>query len=105
MIPVKETKSVTIDAMLRHLQLGLLNQQDFSSMVSMGGLEFYKVCTASKINEVAVTKKTDSKAWATGRQIFSDNQGAFEAPSSHSVLDDLDFMDDFNLLVLVKYLV
>ncbi|XP_063720043.1 uncharacterized protein LOC134846590 [Symsagittifera roscoffensis] len=69
---VTKTRRDTSDAMLWHRRQGHLNQQDLSSLVNVGELEFCGVCTASKMHEVAVPKKTDSRASALGQRGFSD---------------------------------
>ena len=74
MILVTKTRRNTSDAMLWHQQLGHLNQQDLPSLVIMGELEFCEMSTASKMHEVAVPKKTDSRASAVGQRDFGDIQ-------------------------------
>ena len=59
------------------------------------------MCTASKMHEVAVPKKTESRASAVRQRVFSDIQGPFELRSYYA----LSFIDDFSRLVVVKYLV
>ena len=59
-----KTKRDTNDAMLWHRRLRHLNQQDLSLLVNVGELQFCEVCTASKMHEVAVPKKTDTRASA-----------------------------------------
>ena len=71
---VTKTRRDTSDAMLWHRRLGHLNQQDISSLVNVGELKFCEVCTASKMHEVTVPKKTDSRALAVGQRVFSDIQ-------------------------------
>ena len=71
----------------------------------MGKLEFCEVCTAFKMHEVAVLKKTDSRASAVGKQVFSDIQGTFKIPSMHGARYALSFIDEFSRLAVVKYLV
>ena len=70
----------------------------------MGELEFCELCTASKMNEVTVPKKTDSRAQAAGQSVFSDIQGPFEVPSMHGANHALSFIGDFSRLAGVKYL-
>ena len=101
---VTKTRRDTSDAMLWHRRLGHLNRQDLSSLVNVGELEFCEVCTASKMLEVAVPKKTGSRASAVGQRVFSDIQGPFEVPSMHGARYALSFIDDFSRLVVVKYL-
>ena len=50
-----------------------LNQHDFSSLTSVGELEFRK-----KYTEIAVPKKTDSRASTVGQMVFNDIHGLFE---------------------------
>ena len=57
------------------------------------------------MHEVAVPKKTDSKALAVGQRVFSDIQGPFEVPSMHGARYALSFIGDFSRLAVVKYLV
>ena len=45
---VTKTRRDTNDAMLWPQRLGNLNQQNLSSLVSVGELEFFEVCAASK---------------------------------------------------------
>ena len=84
--------------MLWHRRLGYLNQQDLSSLVNVGELEF-------KMHEKAAPKKTDSRASAVGQRVFNENQGPFEVPSMHGARYALSFIDDFSWLAVVKYLV
>ena len=84
---VTKTRRDNRDAMLWHRGLRYLNQHDLSSLVNVGELEFCEVCTASKMHEVAVPKKTESRASAVRQRVF------------------LSFIDDFSRLVVVKYLV
>ena len=114
MILLTKTRRDTSDAMLWltltsriwcTLRLVHRNQQDLSSLVNLGELEFCKVCAASKMHEVAVLKKTDSRASAVGQRVFNDIQGPFEAPSMHGARYPLSFIDDFCRLAVVKYLV
>ena len=101
---VTKTRRDTSDAMLWHRRLGHLNRQDLSSLVNVGELEFYEVCTASKMLEVAVPKKIGSRASAVGQRVFSDIQGPFEVPSMHGARYALSFIDDFSRLAVFKYL-
>ena len=71
----------------------------------MGELEFCEVCTASKMLEVALPKKTDSRASVVEQRVFGDIQGAFEVPSMHGARYALSFIDYFSRLSVVKYLV
>ena len=105
MILVTKTRRDTSGAMLWHRRLGHLHQQDLSSLVNVGQLETYEVCTACKMHEVAVPKKTDSRASAVGQRVFSDIQGPFEVSSMHGARYALSFIDDFSRLVVFKYLV
>ena len=57
------------------------------------------------MHEVAVPKKTDSRASAVGQRVFSDIQGTFEVPSMHGARYALSFIDKFSRLAVVKYLV
>ena len=98
---VTKTRLDTSDAMLWHRRLGLLNQQDLSSIFIVGELEFCELCTASKMHEVALPKKTDSR----GQRVFSDIQGPFDVPRIHGTRYAFSFIDDFSRLAVVKYLV
>ena len=100
-----KTRRDTSDAMLWYRQRGHLNQKDLSSLVNVGDLEFCEVCTASKMHEVAVPKKTDSRASAVGQRVYSDIQGPFEVTSMHDARYALIFIDDFSRLAVVNYLV
>ena len=100
---VTKTRRDTSDAMLWHQRLGHLNQQDLSSLVNVAELEFCEACTACKMHEAAVPKKTDSRASAVGQRVFSDIQGLFEVPSMHGACYALTF-DDLSRLAVVKYL-
>ena len=71
----------------------------------MGELEFFEVCRASKMHQVAAPKKTDSRASAVGQRVFSDIQGPFEVPSTHGARYALSFIDGFIRLAVVKYVV
>ena len=95
---VTKTRLGTSDAMLWHQRLGLLNQQDLSSIVIVGELEFCELCTASKMHEVALPKKTDSR----GQRVFGDIQEPFEVPRIHGTRYAFSFMDDFSRLAVVK---
>ena len=97
-----KTRRDTSDAMLWHRRLG---HRRLSSLVNVGELEFCEVCTASKMHEVAVSKKIDNRASAVGQRVFSDIQGPFEVPSMHGARYALSFIDDFSRLAVVKYLV
>ena len=99
-ILVTKIRRDTSDAMLWHL-----NQYDLLSLVHVGELEFCEVCTASKMHEVIVPKKTDIRASAVGQRVFSDIQGPFETPSMHGARYTLIFIDDLSRLAVVKYLV
>ena len=61
--------------------------------------------TASKIHEVSMPNKTDSRASALGQRVFSDIQGPFEVLSMHGARYALSFIDDFSRLAVVKYMV
>ena len=45
--------------------------------------EFCEVCTASKMHEVAMPKKTESRASAVWQRVFNGIEGEFEVPSKH----------------------
>ena len=62
------------------------------------------MCTVSKMHEIAVPKKTDSRASAVGQRVSSDLQGPFEIASMHEARYALSFIDDFSQLAVVKYL-
>ena len=95
-----KTRRDTSDAMLWYRQRGHLNQKDLSSLVNVGDLEFCEVCTASKMHEVAVPKKTDSRASAVGQRVYSDIQGPIEVTSMHDARYALIFIDDFSRLAV-----
>ena len=105
MFLLTETRIGTSDATLRHRQLGHLNQQDLASLVNVGELEFSKMCTASKMQEVAVPKKTDSRASAVVPRVFSYIQGPFDVASMHGARYALSVIYDSSWLAVIKYLV
>ena len=82
-----------------------LEQQDLSSLVNVGELAFCEVCTTSKMHELAVPTKTESRASAVRQRVFGAIQGLFELPSVHGAHYVLSFIEDFNRLAVVKYLV
>ena len=51
--------------MLWQRRMGHLNQQNLTSLANVRELELCEVCTASNMHEVAVNKKTDSRALGT----------------------------------------
>ena len=63
---VTKTRRDTSVAMLWHRRLGHLNKNDLSSLVNVGELEFFEACTASKMHDIEVPKKTDSRASVVG---------------------------------------
>ena len=101
---VMKTRRNTSNARLWHRRQGHLNQQDLSSLVNVGELEFCKVCTASKLHKVAMLQKTDSRASVVGQRVFSDIQGPFEVPSTHFTRYALSFIDNFGRLAVFKFL-
>ena len=100
-----KAKMETSSAMLWHRRLGHLNKHDLISVVDVGELGFCEVCTASKMHEVAMPKKTENRATAVGQRVFSDIQGPFEVASMHGARYAVSFIDDFSRLAVVKYLV
>ena len=61
-----KAKMETSSAMLWHRRLGHLNKHDLISVVDVGELGFCEVCTASKMHEVAMPKKTENRAASVG---------------------------------------